>query len=308
MFQTYKEAAAQQARSGAPAADPLATPLAEARAQQDRYFQTLNVAPPQMADARNLRIPGPHGEIPVRLVYPRTGAALPCIVFVRGSGFWAGGIDSHLQTIHTLAQASGCVVCAVDYRRTPEHAFPVQRDEVLAVIDWLGRKGQELGVAPTPPVLFGESAGATICLTAALALRDRRATMPSGMVLFYNNGAGAKPTSRPYSQWVWQQYVGSNDPEAVPGPAPLRQDMRGMPPTWLACGEDDPLMADSELLALKLAAASVPHVFRRYPGMPHGFVMYSATLQPALAALTEAAEAACGFLRPTHPSTQEGPR
>jgi acetyl esterase len=296
VFDTYKEAAAQQARSGATAADPTATPLAEARAQQDRYFQTLNVDPPRPAASRDFCIPGPHGDIPIRLVYPRTGAALPCIVFVRGSGFWAGGIDSHLQTIHTLAELSGCAVCAVDYRRTPEHAYPVQRDEVLATLRWLEQEGERQGLARTPPVLFGESAGATISLTAALALRDRGARMPSGMVLFYNNGAGAKPTSRPYSQWVWRQYVGANDPQAVPGPTPLLQDMRGVPPAWIACGEDDPLMPDTELLAEKLSAAGVPHVMHRYPGMPHGFVMLSGLLKPAHAALTEAAAAARAFL------------
>lgn len=299
MFETFREAAARQAESGASAGDPLTMPLAEARALQARYFESLNGAPPPVAAVRDLYVDGPHGQIPIRLAHPRTGVALPCIVFVRGAGFWAGGLDSHARTMRTLANLSGCAVCAVDYRRTPEHAYPVQRDEVLAVLQWLRAQGPAHGLAEGEPVLFGESAGATICLSAALALRDRGVPMPAGMVLFYNNGAGAKPTSRPYSQWVWTQYVGASDPQAMPGPAPLLEDMRGMPPAWLACGEDDPLLGDTLALGEKLAAAGVPHAVRRYPGMPHAFVMFSATLKPALDALNEAAQAARGFMPDT---------
>ena len=142
MFETYKEAAAQQPRSGAPAADPTTTPLAEDCAQQDRYFQSLHVDPPRMAASRDFQVGGAHGDTPICIVYPRTHTPLHCIVFVRGSGFWAGGIDSHVQTIHTLAHLSGCAVCAVDYRRTPEYAYPVQRDEVLAGAAVAGARGR----------------------------------------------------------------------------------------------------------------------------------------------------------------------
>ena len=44
-------------------------------------------------------------------------------------------------------------------------------------------------------------------------------------------------------------------------------------------------MPDTELLSQKLETAGVPHVMRRYPGLPHGFVMFSGLLKPALAAL-----------------------
>jgi acetyl esterase len=297
VFDTYKEAAARQAASGAAPGDPLTQTIDEARARQDRYFASLTGVPPAVAATRDERVPGPQGDTPVRIAYPATGRPLGCIVFVRGAGFWAGGLDSHTRTVNTLANLSGCAVCAVDYRRTPEFAYPTQRDEVLAVLGWLRANRTGLGLAATEPVLFGESAGATICLTAALAMRDTSGPMPAGLVLFYNNGAGAKPTSRPYSQWVWSQYVGGNDPDAVPGPAPLKQELHGLPPAWIACGEDDPLMPDTLLLDEKLAAAGVPHTLRRYPGMPHAFVMFTATLKPALDALTEAAQAAAGFVR-----------
>lgn len=295
MFETYPEAAAQQARTGIGPADPMTMPIATARLQQDRYFQTLNARVPTVAAVRNLTVAGPHGEIGVRLVYPDTRPELSCIVFLRGAGFWAGGLDSHASTTHALANFSGCVVCAVDYHRTPEHAFPVQRDEVLAVLRWLREEGARHGLCQVEPVLFGESAGATICLSVALALRDASLPPPKGMVLFYNNAAGPKATSRPYSRWVWKQYLGERDGAAPPGAVPMREGMAGLPAIWLGCGEDDPLLEDTLALSAKLAAEGVVHTLARFPGMPHAFLMFSATLRPAFEALRQAADAARAF-------------
>ena len=296
MFTTHREAAAAMALLGTPAADPLSQGIAAAREQQDRYFRSMTGEPPAVPRSEDLRIPGPAGDIPLRLALPTASGDLPCIVFVRGAGWWSGGLDSHARTINTLALLSGCAVCAVDYRRTPEFSYPVQRNEVLSTLRWLREHGAQHGIRGDAVVLFGESAGATLALSAAQALRDAGEALPRGMVLFYANAGGPNPAARAYSQWVWKQYLGGADPTAVPGPVPLLQDMRGLPPAWLACGEADPLMKDTLTLAGRLQSAGVPHTLTRWPGMPHAFVMFSASLQPALDALTRSAAAACGFL------------
>ncbi|MES2184442.1 MAG: alpha/beta hydrolase [Pseudomonadota bacterium] len=299
MFQTYAEAAAALARTGVAAADPLTQPIAEARERQDAYFTALNGELPAVADTQDLSIPGPSGTLPLRLVYPTrpsVGTPLPVIVFVRGAGFWGGALDSHARTMRSLALLTGCAVCGVDYRRTPEHRYPVQRDELLAALRWLRTEGATHGLQGTAPVLFGESAGATLCLSAALFLRDAGEPAPAGLVLFYTNAAGPKATLRPASQWVWQQYLGHEGQTADASAVPLLADLHGLPPMWLACGEDDPLMADTLALDEKLRAAGSAPTLLRYPALPHAFVMWTATLAPALAALGDAAAAARGFL------------
>lgn len=304
MFQTYAEAAKALADAGIKASDPLALDISQARAQQDLYFAHFNRDLPPIAQAQDLRIPGPAGEIALRLYRPSQGDALPVIVFVRGAGWWAGALDSHARTMIQLAQLSGCAVCGVDFRRTPEYRYPVQRDEVLAAIRWLHGHGAEHGLRVAAPVLFGESAGATLCLSAAMALRDRGEAPPAGMVLFYTNAGGPKPSARAYSQWVWQQYLGHEGPSSDAGAVPLQGDMHALPPMWLGVGEDDPLMGDTLALAGKLQAAKVAHELVRYPGLPHGFVMWSGVLQPALGALHSAARAAANFLGAMPPPTR----
>ncbi len=178
----------------------------------------------------------------------------------------------------------------MDFSRTPEHAYPVQVGEVLAAIRWL-RRPPARGGAARDIILFGESAGATLCLSAVQALRDEGEPGPAGMVLFYANAAGPQPGSRAYSQWVWRQYLGHLSPAERRRAIPLLAGLHALPPMWLGVGSEDPLVSDSESLAAGLEGAGVAHRLKIYPGLPHGFVMLSGLLEPAAAALREACAA-----------------
>ena len=297
MHPTYAEAVQALAANGAAPGDPLTQPLQAARQQQDHYFSQFNRDLPALAAVKDLTVASPQGSVQLRLHYPvQSGQALPVIVFVRGAGWWAGSLDSHARTMHSLALLTGCVVCGVDYSRTPEQHFPVQRDELLSTLAWLRSEGHQHGLQTEPPVLFGESAGATLCLSAAMALRDQGLPGPAGLVLFYTNAGGPKPTARAYSQWVWQQYLGHAGPSADGSAVPLLGDLSGLPPMWLGAGEDDPLIADTRQLHSLLKAAGQEPELVTYPGLPHGFVMWSGLLAPALLALEQASAAARRFL------------
>jgi acetyl esterase len=295
MFQTYAEAAAAIQARGVTSGDPLATSLADARAKQDAYFEALvGEMPPLKGGIENLQIPGPAGPIPLRLYRPSSTDDGPAVLFVRGAGWWAGSLDSHARTMRLFASLSGCVVCGIDYRRTPEFHYPVQKNEVLAALRWLATSGGQHGVRVASGLaVLGESAGATIGLSAAQALRDTgERGLLRGLLLFYGNFAGPKPTARAYSQWVWQQYLGDPARATDPGAVPLLADMKGLPPIWLGAGEADPLISDTAALAAKLQQAGVPHEFIRYAEMPHAFVMLNGLLAPAAKAVADAAAAA----------------
>ena len=145
----YAATAAAINQAGLASADPLNQPLAEARATQDRYFAFLAQDLPPVVSIRNVFVPGPAGPFALRFVYPansNAGALLPMVVFVRGAGWWAGALDSHERSMRIIANASGCVVCGVDYTRAPEAHFPVQRDQVCAAVRWLRAEGEAFGV------------------------------------------------------------------------------------------------------------------------------------------------------------------
>jgi len=295
LFATYAEAAQEQSLSGFSAADPLTSSIEDARAKQNLYFQSLNQNLPEVSSERDLEIAGPFGAIPIRLVYPKASSPLPCIIFIRGAGFWAGSLDSHARTMRSLALLSDCVVCAIDYRRTPEFHYPTQRDEVLQLITWLKQNASQVGISDKI-TLFGESAGATIALSAALFLRDQGDPALSGLTLFYNNAGGPNPKARAYSQWVWKQYLGHEGLSTNNNAVPLLDDLYGLPPVWLGVGEDDPLMKDTIEVNKKILASGGKSTLVSYPNLPHAFVMYSGTLKPAYDALETAAQASKGFM------------
>jgi acetyl esterase len=295
LFATFSEAAHEQSLTGFSSADPLASSIEEARAKQDLYFQSLNQNLPEVSAEKDLEISGPCGNIPIRLVYPKVSGPLPCIIFIRGAGFWAGSLDSHARTIRSLSLLSDCVVCAIDYRRTPEFQYPTQRDEVLQLISWLRQNADQLSIS-RKFVLFGESAGATIALSCALSLRDRGDREISGLALFYTNAGGPNPSARAYSQWVWKQYLGHDGLSTNSNAVPILDDLHGLPPVWLGVGEDDPLMKDTLEVNRKIIAAGGESTLITYPKLPHAFVMYSGTLKPAYEALKAAALACKDFL------------
>jgi acetyl esterase len=290
----YAAAASLIKQAGVASSDPLTTSLADARAVQDRYFAFLAQDLPQVASVRNVEVAGPVGPVGVRIVYPAgsdSGSALPLAVFVRGGGWWSGALDSHERSMRIIANASGCAVCGINYHRAPEQHFPVQRDEVIAVVNWLRAEGHALGVDPGRIALTGESAGANLSVLVAARLNSEHAGMIKGLALFYGNYALPGPSARAYSKWVWTQYLGAALEYAPVDAIPLRADVRALPPTWLGVGECDPLLNDTLQFAEKLRAANVQYEVKRYPGVPHAFVMLSRLYEGAACALGDAASA-----------------
>ena len=81
-----------------------------------------------VAHVEDRRIPGPAGEIPVRIyrpsARPSAAAPLPAVVFFHGGGWVAGDLNTHDVICRILTNAARCVVVSVNYRLAPEHRFP----------------------------------------------------------------------------------------------------------------------------------------------------------------------------------------
>ena len=165
------------ADAGIKAADPLALDIAQAREQQDRYFAHFNRELPPIAEALDLRIPGPAGEIALRLYRPSQGcrAAADRVRARRGLvGRRARFACPHHDPARAVQRLRGL------RRRFPSHAgVPLSG----AARRGAGRAGlaararsRAHRLRAAAPVLFGESAGATLCsVGCARVARSRRA-------------------------------------------------------------------------------------------------------------------------------------
>src|ERR1700730_7153915 len=87
-----------------------------------RGFETLAEARRQMTPApvdqiRDLKIPGPAGEIPIRVYSPaKAQSPSPVLIYFHGGGWVLGDLESHDHVCRALANSAACVVISVDYR------------------------------------------------------------------------------------------------------------------------------------------------------------------------------------------------
>ena len=129
---------------------------------------------PEPVDAVATRlIPGPGGQIPVRVYSPREGGSVPVLLYFHGGGWVAGDLDTHDAVCRALTNAAGAAVVSVDYRRAPEHKFPAAPEDSYAALEWVGAHAAEFGGDPMRLAVGGDSAGGNLAAVVAQMSRDR---------------------------------------------------------------------------------------------------------------------------------------
>src|SRR4029453_15895285 len=84
----------------------------------------------EMASVTDRTVPGPGGDIPVRVYVPTAEPGpRPVLVYFHGGGGAIGHPETHDSTVRALASGSGATVASVDYRLAPEHPFPAPLDD-----------------------------------------------------------------------------------------------------------------------------------------------------------------------------------
>ncbi|MBW8755526.1 MAG: alpha/beta hydrolase [Sphingomonadales bacterium] len=239
----------------------------------------------EMGEIRDVVIPGPGGEIALRLYDPRASRdAGPVVVFYHGGGFVVGSIDTHAGIAAEIARQLDLPVVSVEYRLAPEHKWPAAPDDAEAAARWIAGNGGAFGREFTHLVLAGDSAGGNLTLVTALALRDAPSALPllaqipiypmadasrehASMTVFAD-GYGLESANMAY-------YGEAFAPEkAHPRYSPLVADLAGLPPTLLITAGLDPLRDGGRAFAAAAVEAGVPVIYREYQGTIHGFCSY----------------------------------
>jgi len=240
--------------------------------------------PPAVGAVVNRTVPGPGGDIPVRIYTPFGVGPFPLTVYFHGGGFVLGNLDSHDHVCRHQCLAADCVVIAVDYRLAPEHKFPAAPDDCLAVTRWAADHAAEINIDKRRIALSGDSAGGNLVAVTALRIRDEGGPKICGQLMncpvtdfsmsqpsYRDNGTGyflEMDTMR----WFERHYIGNAADKNHPHAAPIyAKSFAGLPPAYVLTAEYDPLRDEGEQYADKLAAAGVPVVKKRYSDMIHAF-------------------------------------
>lgn len=108
---------------------PLSTLTPEV-VRQAMAGQAILVGEPAVARVENRAIPGPLGDIPLRIYTPQGHGPFPVLVFFHGGAWVFNNLDTHDHTCRRLTNGAGCVVVSVDYHLAPEHKFPAATNRV----------------------------------------------------------------------------------------------------------------------------------------------------------------------------------
>jgi acetyl esterase len=271
------------AASGAP---PLGTvPVPETRAAFDG-IAAFGGPPVEVAKIEDRKIPGPGGEIPIRVYTPEGKAPMPVIVFFHGGGWVIGTLETHDPICRHLAKQAGAVVVSVDYRLAPEHKFPAGPEDCYAATAWVAEHAAEIGVDAKRLVVGGDSAGGNLAAVVSLMARDRGKPRIAHQLLIYpvtdhsyetvsyRENAKGLLLEKDSMVWFWNHYLSSSADGQNPYASPLRaKDLKGLPPATVVTAEFDPLRDEGEAYAKRLREAGVPVKAKRYDGVIHGFAI-----------------------------------
>ena len=240
---------------------------------------------PAVALQEDRLIPGPAGDIPIRVFIPErpSGAYL----HIHGGGWALGSEKGNDPMLRGVAAGAGVAVVSVGYRLAPEHPYPAGLNDCVAAARWLEENAASLGVAdPRALAIGGESAGANLAAATLLRRRDEmehpfRAAvltfgvfsavfdLPSMKAMWDRNLVLSGPIMELFSRW----YVGNRD-RRHPYISPLYADLRGMPPAIFSVGTLDHLYSDTMLMARAWQAAGNRCECHEYQDGPHGFTMF----------------------------------
>ena len=239
----------------------------------------------ELAVDKTLSMPGPGGDIDLRLFDAKAErVAGPVLVFYHGGGFVVGSIGTHAALAAEMARQLDVPVVSVEYRLAPEAKWPAAPDDAEAAARWVASNGAALGRQITGLILSGDSAGGTLTLTTALALRDKPAAVPVKLTIPLYPMADA---SKPYpSTTAFNKGYGLDSPDTgffgrayapdvnSPRHSAMLANLKGFPPTVLATASLDPLRDGGRAFVAKLKKARVSVKHYEAAGNIHGFATY----------------------------------
>jgi len=252
-------------------------------------------APPlPLKEITGSHIPGPAGQIPVRIYRASLEDNQPAIVYFHGGGFVIGDLESHDGTCQRLAYNIGCTVVSVDYRLAPEHVYPAAVDDSFAATEWVSAHAKLLKIDSDRIAVAGDSAGGNLAAVVALIARDRGGPKLCHQLLTYpvtdmafrsesyiSNGQGYFLT-KDMMAWFGDQYMPKGHDVEDPLLSPLyAEDLSGLPPATVITAEYDPLRDEGEAYGKRLQEAGVPTKIVRYDGMFHGFFSMNGAVDQA---------------------------
>ena len=221
------------------------------------------------------------GGVDVIWAYPIGCDKSKVLIYTHGGGFAVGSSSSHRKLAGHIAKALGVSAVVLDYRRAPEHQFPMQLEDAASVYQALlafGIKAEDIGS-------IGDSAGGNLAVASVLKFRELGLELPGYVIAFSpwldmelsgstleSNADTDVFITVPLLQGMIGMFIG-DDSTKVRDPLanPLHADFNGFPPLYINAGGAEMLLDDARRLHARAKEDGVQVTLSVVDGMQHVF-------------------------------------
>jgi len=218
------------------------------------------------------------GEVPGILATPIGADPNQILIFFHGGGFALGSASSHRKLAAHIAKAAAVHAFVLDFRLAPEHKFPAQLEDGIAVF----RALLDRGFRPEDITPIGDSAGGNLAISTVFELMDAGLPLPAQVITISpwlnleNNGATIESNdatdfliAREGLQGNIDRYIADVTDPTDPRANPLYRDFAGFPRLYITAGDIESLYDDSARLQQLAQNAGVDVTFSIGEGMQH---------------------------------------
>jgi epsilon-lactone hydrolase len=214
----------------------------------------------------------PHGSDPDRV-----------LLHSHAGGTVISSMHTDRKAIGHIATVTGARALVLNYRRSPEHKFPAQIEDLERVYFWL--LGQE--VDPANIASIGHSVGGNLAVSLPMRLRDKGVPLPAAILsvspwydmemkseTLQSNAETDVLISRPLLEafrewWIGGTGVALDDPRVNL----LHADLSGLPPIMVYYGAHEMLAGEAIAFATRAKDHGVDVTLCSLPEGQHNFIL-----------------------------------
>ena len=264
---------------------------------------------PESVSSKDITIGVEGGDIRGRVLTPK-GAAQSVMVYYHGGGWVIGNIDDYDLVGRHLAEKCNAIVVMVDYRKSPEHKYPVPMQDCYAALNWVEANRKKIGADKLPLIVAGDSAGGNLATVMAQKTAAENGPKIDLQVLVYPVIDGRMETASFTAEdnqlflnaelmtHFWDQYCDPAERLNADVSPILADDVSQIAPAIILTPEFDILVDEGKAYADKLDAAGKLVAFKSFAQQMHGFFAMPDALPVGFEAMDWVAREIDGHLNP----------
>ena len=264
---------------------------------------------PESVSSEDVNIAVEGGEIRARVLTPQ-GTAQSVMVYYHGGGWVVGNIDDYDLVGRHLAEKCNAIVVMVDYRKSPEHKYPVPMQDCYAALNWVEANRKKIGADKLPLIVAGDSVGGNLSAVMAQKTVAENGPKIDLQVLVYPVTDGRMQSESFTAEdkqlflnaelmaHFWAQYCDTAQRENADASPLLADDVSTVAPAIVLTAEFDILVDEGKAYADKLAAADKLVAYKCFAQQMHTFFAMPDALPVGFEAMDWVAREIDGHLNP----------